>query len=138
MHMRHGDARDPRRAFLERSMRQGLGPTVPIGAGLVLLVCVWIFIGQGAMYPNSAVGEHHVVLDVVVAIVLALAGLRLLLGGPRRWLSAVVALGGVVLILFGVSLSHESSGVSVDEIVCGLLVLLGALLTLDRSRQHGR
>jgi drug/metabolite transporter (DMT)-like permease len=121
-----------RRGFLERSMREPLGPKRPLGASLVLLVCAWVFLAQGALYPNSAVGERHVVLDVVVAIVLALAALRLLLGGPRRWLSALVGLGGVVLVLFGLFLSHDSTAVQISEITCGVVVIIGALMTLDR------
>lgn len=123
-----------RREFLDAAMHHPFPSTVPLGAGLVLLVCVWVLLAQGALYPHTSLGQGHALLDMGVAIVLALAAMRLLLAAPRVWLSVLVAIGGVTYLLVGLLIGHDSRSVEIAELAYGVLVLLGAALTLDRRK----
>ena len=49
-------------------------------------------------------------------------------GGVIRGIALVVA-----LVLFGALMPHDSTGISVNEVVCGLATLAAAALTLDRG-----
>ena len=124
---------EQRKRILDDAMRAERPSLRPVGAVLVLTVCVWLLVAQWSVYPTTFVGQNNALRDLGVGIVLALAALRLGLVGRSPRVSAVVALGGVALVLFGLVMPHDSVGIAVSEIICGVLVLVSALLTLDRT-----
>jgi hypothetical protein len=121
-----------RRELLAASMGTRMPSLVPLGAGVMLAVCVWLLVAQWTTYPESAHAQVNSVRDQLLAIVIALGALRLALAGPRRWVSVVMIVCGVALILLGFLATHDSNAVAVNEVLSGAAVVLGALFTLDR------
>jgi len=121
-----------RRELLAASMHTRMPSLVPLGGAVMLAVCVWLLVAQWTTYPESAHAQTiNSVRDQGIAIVIALGALRLILGGPRRWVSVVMVLCGVALILLGFLATHDSNAVAVSEVLSGAAVVLGALCTLD-------
>lgn len=122
-----------RHRLLEASARVGRPNLAPLGGGLVLLTCAWLTVAQWSIYPMSLVGQNNALRDLGVAVVVTLAGLRVVVAGPRMVASAVILAGGAALVLFGALMPHHSSGVRLNELACGLLLVLGALMAADHG-----
>ena len=123
-----------RRRLIASSRRAGVPPLRPVGAVLMLAVCVWVLVSQG-IYPTSARGQNNALRDLGIAIVVALGALRLLMAGPRTWISLLTGLAGLCLTVFGLTASHDSAGVVVSEVVGGCAVVVGSLLCLDHRER---
>ncbi len=122
-----------RRAALSASHSAGRPNLVPVGATLALVVCTWLLLAQWTVYPTNVPGQNNALRDLGVAILTAVCAIRIAVAGPRPWSSAAIAAGGVALVLFGALMPHDSTGISVNEVVCGLATLAAAALTLDRG-----
>ena len=122
-----------RRELLEAAHRVGRPNLSPVGAGLALLTCGWLLVAQWTLYPMSVVGQAGALRDLGVTIVVGLAALRVAVAGPRRLACAVVVVGGLVLALLGLLAAHRSTGVRVDEVVCGVVLLAAGVLGADRG-----
>lgn len=103
----------------------------PVGAVLMLVVCLWLLVAQGAFIPVSTTGHNTALRDLGIAVVVALAAFRLLLAAPSRVATGLCLLGGAALVLFAFVLPHDRTGTVVSDAVSGAAVVLGALLTLD-------
>jgi hypothetical protein len=122
---------ETRRRALTASMRTPM-PLLPVGAVLMLVVCVWLVVTQGSVYPTTSRGQSDGLRDMGVAIVVALGSLRLLVAGRQVWISGVMVLAGACTLVPGLVVAHGTSTVTVSEAMSGALIILGALLTLDR------
>ncbi len=122
-----------RRELLEAAQHSGRPNLAPLGSGLTLLVAAWLVVAQWTVYPTGSVPQANALRDLGVGIVAALAGLRVAVAGPRLAASAVLAACGAALVLFGLLMPHVSTGVRVQEVACGALLLLGAGLCADRG-----
>jgi len=102
-----------------------------LGAGLLLAAAVFLVAMQG-VYPHSQTGQDNALRSLLLAVVIALAALRLLLGqrpGPAP--SAIAALCGVALIVGAIVADHDRQATVVLEIVIGAWVLVMSLVSLD-------
>ena len=122
-----------RHELLAASGRVGRPNLSPVGGGLGLLTCTWLTVAQWTIYPMSLVGQNNALRDLGVALVVALAALRVAVAGPRRAAPAVMLAGGVALLLFGALMPHHSAAVRWNELLCGLLVVAGAAMAADRG-----
>ncbi len=104
------------------------------GAWLVLAAGTWLALSQWTLYAETPEGREGTWRAMGAAIVVLLAALRLL--GPGRSTPAVAAAGvaGLLLVPSGLLLA-ETSRAAASETISGILVVIGALLTLDRTTQ---
>lgn len=138
VHARHAEeasrrADATRQELLAASRQVGRPNLSPVGSGLVLLTCAWLTVAQWSIYPMSLVGQNNALRDLGVALVVALAALRAAVAGPRAAAAAVMVAGGVALLLFGDLMPHHSGTVRWNELLCGLLVVTGAVMAADRG-----
>lgn len=95
------------------------------GAALVLATGTWLALSQWTLYAETPEGREGTWRAMGAAIVVLLAALRLL--APGRSLLAVAAAVVVGLLL------AETARAAASETISGVLTVLGALLTLDRT-----
>ena len=81
----------------------------------------------------SRMGQNNALRDLGVGIAVALPALRVVLAGRRFRASVLMIVGGAALVLFALLMPHDSHGVAVSELVSGILILLCACGSLDRS-----
>lgn len=119
------------RALLESRTHAPAPPLRPIGVAVLLVLGVWLLIAQYALgYPFTVLGQNSALRDLGPGLVVLLAGFRLRQAGPSRVATALCALCGIALLVFGLAVPHDAARVQWNEIVSGLLVLVGAALTL--------
>lgn len=116
-------------------MRQPSPPWSPAAAGVLLLVGVWLVVGQWMLvYQFTIHGQNNALRDTGFAIVVSLAGLRLLVARRSTPATGIAVVCGVLLVCAGLWASHSTARAQVNELVCGALVLVCAVATLvDRS-----
>lgn len=110
-------------------------------AAVVLLgLGVWLLFGQWVLnLPFTGAATTTGTRDEGFAVVVTLAGLRLLLHGGRSiTASAVAILCGVLLVCSGVFFEHSATRAAVNEIFSGGIALLCAIASLDRWRSGAR
>ncbi len=114
-------------------------PLRPLGALLLLLVATLILALQGSLYPFTVTGQDNALRDLGLAVVVGLVGLRALFSPgrhvPSTVLGVVCGLGFAAQAAFA---AHGAETVAVVEWICAAVVVLGALMSLDASRQAGR
>jgi hypothetical protein len=83
-------------------------------------------------YSHTHLGQDNALRSLLLAVVIALAALRILLAQRPGPLPSVVALlCGVALILFATLTDHDTHLTVVLEIIVGAWVIVMALLTFD-------
>ena len=121
---------DHRREALERATIQAPRPSmVQPAAGLLLLVALFLLVSQWELYPIGLPGQSNATRSLGCAIVLALAGLRIVTAQPDQRLrisSGLAALAGLLLILNGSLAQHDRLATAVAEVVCGALSCVAA------------
>ena len=102
------------------------------GAALVLATGTWLALSQWTLYAETPEGREGTWRAMGAAIVVLLAALRLL--APGRSLPAVAAavVVGLLLVPSGLLLA-ETARAAASGTISGILIVLGALLTLDRT-----
>jgi hypothetical protein len=111
----------------------------PVGATVLLVVGIWLLVGTWILsYPFNGVGHNTALRDGGFAVVVTLAALRLLVAKRSLTATGVAVLAGVLLVCAGALLGHSAERATVNEIICGGLVLVSALATLDRRRGRTR
>lgn len=136
---RQGEIARRRAAQITSRERTALGdaagtraPLAPAAAIGLIVVGVWLFVGKWVLaYPIGVHGKD-ILLEAGFAVVVLLLGLRFRLGGDdhRRPAGALALACGLLLALAGAFLPHASARAGVNEVVCGLLVMLLATMTL--------
>lgn len=114
-------------------------PWPSIGATVLLLTGIWLIIAQWSLnYPFTSNGQDAAVRDVGFGVVLAFCALRLLLARRSVPASAIALLGGALLVVVGLWLDDAAQRTSLNEVICGVVALLAAALTLVPRRPVGR
>lgn len=132
---RAAELAEQKQADLARSRREGHSPTTPIGAYLLLVLAVWLLIGQWLLgYRYTVLGQNAALRDQGFAIVVGLCGIRLRLVRRSPVATVVSLLAGVLLVLAGALLPHSATQTAVNEVVVGGLVVLGGALTWSSRR----
>jgi hypothetical protein len=112
----------------------------PLGAVAVLVTGTWLFVGQWVLsYPFTVTGQDTAVRDTGFAVVVILAGFRLLVVASSRSAAVTAVLMGALLTWSALAFPHEAQRAEVNELVCGItLVLGGAVGLLSRRAQAAR
>lgn len=119
-----------------------LGSLYGLGVGLVQmmfgtagpLVLAWL--ARRQVPPQAVRASTPVIMLVVAAFVLALFAVEGRLAQPVVWDRLWVLLPvGVLAVFTGHSLAHRLPAEGLRRAICGLLVLSGALLTVNALRQ---
>ena len=129
---RHAAVVSRRAESLERQgppRRPGLARA---GAALLLATGTWLALSQWTLYAETPEGREGTWRAMGAAIVVLLAALRLL--APGRSVPAVAAavVVGLLLVPSGLLLA-ETARAAASETISGMLTVLVALLTLDRT-----
>ena len=116
---------DHRREALEQAAVEAPRPAmVRPAAGILLLIALLLLVSQWELYPIGIPGQTNANRSLGCAIVLGLAGLRILTSQPDqrvRVSSALAALAGLSLILNGLLARHDRLSTAVAEGCCGAL-----------------
>ena len=105
-------------------------------AALLLAAAVFVLCSQG-LYAHTPLGQDNAVRDLGLAIVTALAGLRLLVGNhPGRQWSALAALCGLALLGMAILSPHDRTAATIVEAVAATGVVFAAALSLDRREER--
>jgi len=130
---RHRVREDERRLDgLEQATIQAARP-YPIGpAGSVMLVVAgFLLVSQWELYPTGLPGQTNANRSLGCAIILALCGLRIVLGQPgqiHRVSAGLAGLAGLALLLNGLLAAHDRAATAGAESLCGALVLGAAIV----------
>jgi hypothetical protein len=118
---RHSDA------LLERSKGQP-APLAPIGAVLVIVLGLWVWASIPILHlPYTDPAWNTSLRDEGAAVVMTLAGLRLLFS-PRSTLSALMAAAaGLALVVSGIWAPHIVERSALNEIITGAAAILAAV-----------
>jgi Ca2+/Na+ antiporter len=99
---------------------------------------VWLLVGQWVLvYPFNVHGQNTALRDTGFAIVVSLTALRLLVSRRSYPATGIAMLSGVLLVCAGVWATHSAARGQVNELICGALVVVCAMATLDRRTHHG-
>jgi hypothetical protein len=123
------DAATTRRLIQEH---QGApAPVRPVAVHALLLLGFWLTISGAVLKypPYGELAQDAALRDLVIGALLIIGGLWLRQFGQSRLVAVLCGLGGGLLVLFGAFLSHQSAQAPVNEVVCGLLVVMAAALT---------
>ena len=119
------------RALLASRTHAPAPPLRPIGVTALLVLGVWLLIAQYALgYPFTVLGQNSALRDLGPGLVVLLAAFWLRQCGPSRVATALCLLSGVALLVFGFAVAHDAVRVQWNEILSGLLVMIGAALTV--------
>jgi len=121
---------DRRRRRLERAAATAPRrfPVRPTGGALVV-VTITLLISQWELYPLELPGQSNATRALGCAIVVGIAGMRIIEAGagPRFTISiAATAAAGILLALNGAVADHAQTATAAVEITCGLACLLCA------------
>ncbi len=131
---RHAAEVSRRAQSLERqgpARRPGLARA---GAALLLATGTWLALSQWTLYAETPEGREGTWRAMGAAIVVLLAALRLLAPGRSTPAVAAAVVVGLLLVPSGLLLA-ETGRAAASETISGILAVLGALLTLDRTTQ---
>lgn len=109
------------------------GNVVRVGGILLLLAGAWLALSQWTLYPETPEGREGTWRAMGGGIVVLLVAVRLLAAGRSR-LPILLGPPVAILLVLGGALSASTDRAAASEITSGIVVLIGALLTLDRRR----
>ena len=123
-------------AVRRTSQRRARPALQPLGAWLLLGGALALILAQGS-YAHTQVGQHDATRSLLLAVIVGLAGLRIMLARrPGRFPSGVALVAGLLLIAFAVFTDHDRQALVDLELVVGSCIVLAALLSLDRPREY--
>lgn len=103
------------------------------GVMLLIVIGAWLALGSMWIYPTSVDGQFGSIRDALAAVVVVTCGFQLKLAArPSPIAGGLALLSGLALIAFGLLLGQSSTGAQVQEIACGVLIVLGAGLAARR------
>lgn len=116
------------------------GPTRPAG-WLLVLIAVFLIVAQWELYPLERPGQTNALRALGAAILVAMAGMRLItaVSRPPR-IAALVSVGaGLALLVNAVLAEHDVDATAAAEGVCGALAIVaGAAVLVAGSFRQGR
>jgi hypothetical protein len=120
---------------LLRSGTRFHAPWAPIGSVLVLVLGFWSWASIPVLHlPYTDPAWNTSLRDEGIAVLLVIAGLRLLYS-PRDRLAATVAiLAGLALVAFGIWMPHSADRGMLSEVITGVAVVGAALVALVPRR----
>lgn len=120
--------------------REGVRPSLrKPAAGLLVLLGAWLIATQGVFYERDPAGRDGTFRALTAGILLVLPGLYLVLKRSSVVAAAICLVAGIGLVVGGVLAAGPDTFGPVNEILCGVLVLLVTPLTALpalRGRQH--
>jgi peptidoglycan/LPS O-acetylase OafA/YrhL len=115
---------------LEAAATRRPPPRWSLAAGALLMLAVAVLTAaQWELVAPTTAGRDNSFRDTGLAILLGLAGLRMLTsrGGRHRVATAVALLAGLGLVLAALLTGHDRTGLAVVEAACGALAVLCAV-----------
>jgi hypothetical protein len=108
----------------------------PLGGWLLMIGAAALILAQGR-YPHTPTGQHNATRSLLLAVVVALAALRIQAAQwPRRILPLLPAVAGALVVAFALLTDHDREGIVAFELVAGAWIIIAALLTLDQPRGY--
>ena len=109
-------------------------PPLDTMAGALLLGAAAFLAAMQGMYPHTPTGQGNGLRALLLGVLIALTGLRILLAQrPGRTTSAIAGLCGLALIAGAILAHHDRQATVVLEIVVGTWVVVMALASLDHA-----
>ena len=109
----------------------------PVAGGLLMLTAAALVILQGALATQTVTGHTLGVRDDCLAVVLGVAGFRILTVPGRHPVAAGLAgLAGCVLVVAAALTAHDRQAMTVIGIVCGAVALLAATTALTSPAEE--
>lgn len=99
----------------------------PFGWALIVASSVGLILATWVLYPIDGTGMWAGYRDGFIATVVLVCAMALNTSLPKRPFLGVVALAGILLVLFAVFLDNPTK-VFVSELVAGAVMLAGAIL----------
>lgn len=100
----------------------------PVAGGLLLLVAAVLMMSQWELVAPSTTGRGNSFRDTGLAIVLGLAGLRLVVAPGRHAISVgITLLAGLGLVVGGLVADHDHVGLAILEFISGCIAILCSL-----------
>lgn len=122
----------------DSALREGTyfhAPWAPIGSGLVLLLGFWSWASIPVLHlPYTDPSWNTSLRDEGIAVLLVIAGLRLLYSPRNRLAAAVAILCGLALVAFGIWMPHSAGRGMLSEIITGVAAVGAALVALVPRR----
>jgi len=110
----------------------------PLGSWLLLGGAAALVVTQ-SWYPHTDAGQSNATRALLIAIVVALAGLRTLLAQrPGRLPSVVAGVAGLLLVALALFTHHDRHAIVSFTAIVGCWIVIASLLTLDRPRVSAR
>lgn len=122
--------RAPERAAIEAPRPSLLGPA----AIILLLVALFLLVAQWELYPRELPGQTNANRALACAIVVALAGLRVLTAQPgraHRLSGGLAAAAGLALLLNALVSPHDRGITQATDLLSGALVMLAGAVVLS-------
>ncbi len=115
--------------------RTGTVPRPPLRRPAALLLVgtgAWLFVSRWALdYPFTVTGQNSALRDTGFVVLIVLTGLRLRLETRSLVASGLSLLCGLGLVASALLLPHDSSTVSGNELVTGVLVVVLTAVTFS-------
>lgn len=122
-------------ATVQRQARRTRRPHLNRIAAVGLLLAAGFLVSLQGRYPQTPTGKQDAVRALIVSVLAAIAGLRILVGQRPGWGASILgAVAGVALIGFALLLPHDRAGMATVEVVVGAWIVLVAAVTLDRPK----
>jgi hypothetical protein len=119
-------------------LRRGTGlhaPWAPIGSALVLVLGIWCWASIPVLHlPYTDPSWNTSLRDEGIAVLVTLAGLRLLYAPRNRPAAALAVACGLAMVAFGIWMPHSVERGVVSEIITGVAVVGSALIAVVPRR----
>lgn len=113
-------------------------PLPRISGWVLLLVTAVLIATQWELVSNDETGKSNSLRDTGLAILIGLAGLRLVAVGRHPLATVIAAAAGIGLILGGFLAEHDRWGLAWVEVGCGVVAVVAALTSMMRTRGGAR
>src|SRR3954469_11026243 len=105
----------------------------PFGWLLIVAASVGLILATWALYPIDGTGMWAGYRDGFIATVVLVCAMALRTTLPKRPFVALIALAGILLVLFAVFLDDPTK-IFVSELLAGAVMLAGAILYTSGAR----
>ncbi|MCL8025374.1 hypothetical protein [Nocardioides bruguierae] len=121
-----------REEYLAKLQRSYVAPGVSFfGVHLVLAVGTWLLFASYTLYDAGETGHYNALWSAALVTLVLFPALWLRQIGPSAVAVGIGVAVGVAYILLGALLPHDSTVTRANEIVSGVLIVIGYVLSLD-------